>query len=332
MIQILLPAPENRRSGGTIYGVELIQTLKLLEHSVRTFWVEPGGLKNVAQQLESSEPVLLDGLVFHQNTADSDLLNQFQAIYLTHLPFWLEPGCLPSETAARKRNELAFMSTCEKVICTSEFIKKKLIDTGLPKSNIRVLTPKINGKPREAKCNSTPKKLLTVGSVHYGKGIELLIQSLSRLKDFSWELNIVGAYATSDSYYRNLLKRIQYHELGNRVNFIGELTREEVSHFYHRSDLLIHPSRFESYGMVIAESLEHGLPVLSSDAGALKDEFGKTPVRFFKSEDEKSLYENLRDLMHKEAFHKIVEDTLKNTIQFSDWNLEVKILYAELFR
>jgi glycosyltransferase involved in cell wall biosynthesis len=47
-----------------------------------------------------------------------------------------------------------------------------------------------------------------------------------------------------------------------------------VSRFYLDADLFVLPTRFESYGMAVAEALAHGLPVVSTYTGAIGELVG----------------------------------------------------------
>ena len=56
---------------------------------------------------------------------------------------------------------------------------------------------------------------------------------------------------------------------GHRVRLTGVLTGAALSHAYATADLLVAPSRSETYGMAVTEALAHGLPVIAAAAGGL---------------------------------------------------------------
>src|SRR5207344_1792689 len=62
----------------------------------------------------------------------------------------------------------------------------------------------------------------------------------------------------------------------HRVRFSGVLTGAALSHAYTTADLLVAPSRSETYGMTVTEALAHGLPVIAAAAGGLPDAVGST--------------------------------------------------------
>jgi glycosyltransferase involved in cell wall biosynthesis len=63
---------------------------------------------------------------------------------------------------------------------------------------------------------------------------------------------------------------------GHRVRLAGVLTGGALSHAYTTADLLVAPSRSETYGMAVTEALAHGLPVIAAAVGGLPEALGST--------------------------------------------------------
>ena len=61
------------------------------------------------------------------------------------------------------------------------------------------------------------------------------------------------------------------------MRLTGPLTGAALDAAYAAADLLVVPSRAETYGMVVTEALARGIPVLASDAGGLPETLGRDP-------------------------------------------------------
>lgn len=57
------------------------------------------------------------------------------------------------------------------------------------------------------------------------------------------------------------------HPLADRIHFTGWLTPEDVSSWYRRADILVVPSRYEPFGMVVLEGMLYGLPIVAAAVG-----------------------------------------------------------------
>jgi glycosyltransferase involved in cell wall biosynthesis len=63
--------------------------------------------------------------------------------------------------------------------------------------------------------------------------------------------------------------------LEDRVTLAGELGASELARSYDAADLLVHATLHETYGMVVAEALARGLPVLATATGAVPQLVGE---------------------------------------------------------
>ena len=84
--------------------------------------------------------------------------------------------------------------------------------------------------------------------------------------------NLILALIVSgtDAEISNLKSEISALNLSNNIKFLGFLDNEEKYQVMSESKILLFPSRFESFGIVVAESLNLNVPVVSFELEALK--------------------------------------------------------------
>ena len=153
------------------------------------------------------------------------------------------------------------------LLCTS-FFKDK---------NIEVLPLGVDDSIFKEKTiiekNSSIKQLLFVGRISRLKQIEVAIDSLVVLKNKNIEciLNIVGPISDL-TYYNELKNLIIQLELIDNVNFIASVKQKQLVSFYQDADVLLLPSKHESFGMVITEAMACGTPVISLEGSGGPEE------------------------------------------------------------
>lgn len=103
-------------------------------------------------------------------------------------------------------------------------------------------------------------KCIYIGSLSHRKGVDLLLQSMSKLDLRSIDLTIVGDGGQKE----NLLNIVDEHKIEN-VTFTGAMNHNEVGHMLVKHDCLILPSRHDGWGAVTNEALMCGLHVICSE-------------------------------------------------------------------
>ncbi len=117
-------------------------------------------------------------------------------------------------------------------------------------------------------------QLLFVGGLdkaHYFKGLNNLLQALSKLKNTNWRLNIIGD-GDLRSYYQKISDELG---IDKKIKFRGRVSQEDLIRYYQDSDILILPSinSHEAFGLVLIEALACGLPVIASDLPGVRSVF-----------------------------------------------------------
>ena len=112
-------------------------------------------------------------------------------------------------------------------------------------------------------------QLLAVGSVVPRKGYDILVRALEQVAvTVPWELTIAGATDRSPETTAAIETQIARSPLAPRIRMIGGLSEHALGDVYARSDVLVLSSLYEGYGMVLAEAMARGLPIVCTTGGA----------------------------------------------------------------
>jgi glycosyltransferase involved in cell wall biosynthesis len=103
-----------------------------------------------------------------------------------------------------------------------------------------------------------------LGRLQHGKGLELLIPAFARVASPDDTLAIVGP-AYNAEYTEMVRELVEQHGMADRVLFTGMLTGREKLAALVDSHVMVLPSAHENFGLVVAEALACGCPVILSD-------------------------------------------------------------------
>lgn len=129
-----------------------------------------------------------------------------------------------------------------------------------------------------------PPRLLWLGRLTSTKDPLTFVNALARVAHLDWTAYLVGPEV--DGVLANgLRERITRAGLESRVQLMGERQGLELEPIWAHSDLLVHTSRAETYGMVVSEALARGIPsIVAADTGAVEAQRG-TDVMFPPGDD-----------------------------------------------
>lgn len=109
------------------------------------------------------------------------------------------------------------------------------------------------------------KQVLFLSRIHEKKGIELLLDAWKSISNINqgWELVISGN--GDENYIKSLKEKIANLDLQNNTRIIPPTFGKEKYQLYCESSLFILPSYSENFGMVIAEAMSCGVPVITTN-------------------------------------------------------------------
>lgn len=138
-----------------------------------------------------------------------------------------------------------------------------------------VIVPGADRLPRVSRTASGRVRLLFVGTWTPRKGLLRLLGYLEALTELDFELTIVGDEARDPAYAQVVRQTLEGSSwLAARTRVCGVVSDDELASIYASSDVLILPSSYEGYGMVLSEALNAGVFVVAADVGATREVLG----------------------------------------------------------
>jgi glycosyltransferase involved in cell wall biosynthesis len=265
-------------SGGNRYDRRVIEELRhgreVREIALPGSWPRPGNAELAARLagLPDGADVLLDGLAA---CGVPELLEpeakRLRLVVLVHLSLGDETGLPSDQVADLTALERRALHAATAVVTTSAGAARRLIDRhDLSAERVHVAPPGVDPAPLTP-GSAAGRRLLCVAAVIPRKGQDILVEALATLDDLEWECVCVGALDRAPAY----VDRVR--GVSPRVQFVGTRTGEKLAAGYAGADLLVLPSRAETYGMVVTEALARGVPVLGTAVDGVPEALGAAP-------------------------------------------------------
>ncbi len=180
-----------------------------------------------------------------------------------------QTGSYGLRVVADRANRAREARSLDGVIVPSEYLKRMVVGWGVPEAKVQVI---YNALPPEAASLTITQAeararlhlpdaptILTVGRLLPWKGVDHLITALRRVPD-------VRLIVAGDGSILDALKA-QAADLGERVLFLGRVSREQMPLYMKAADYVALYSGYEGLSHTLLESLRVGTPVIASDKG-----------------------------------------------------------------
>ncbi|WP_243062829.1 glycosyltransferase family 4 protein [Humibacter sp. RRB41] len=262
-----------RVSGGNVYDLALCRGLTDLGWDVRMLRSASGGFATTAvlSRLPDGAVVVIDGLLAVE--APDALERESGRLRMVVLAHMVAASVAPEhERAAAADRERRALDAAAGVVVTSRWTRDELVSEGLSHPDrIVVALPGVERVPATV-ASPGGTRLLCVGAVAPHKGQDVLLRALAGLDDRqNWTCTLAGSLDVDPDFVAALMTVAEAAGLGERIRFAGVLMGSRLADAYAAADLLVAPSRAESFGMAVAEALAHGIPVLASRVGGLPE-------------------------------------------------------------
>ncbi len=186
------------------------------------------------------------------------------------------------EPDARVRAETTVIGCCD-AICASNTVEAgQLVELyGADPTRIEVVPPGVDhaffspgdrAGARLALGLDDRPTVLFVGRIQPLKGPVVAVEALARLRDRRTRLVLVGGPSGPDgadewARTREAVRRL---DLQDRVTFVDPQPHHLLSTYYRAADVVVVPSRSESFGLVALEAAACGVPVVGAAVGGLR--------------------------------------------------------------
>jgi glycosyltransferase involved in cell wall biosynthesis len=271
-------------TGGNIYDRRVCAGLAeagwdVLVTTVAAAWpvAGPGAradLARIVSAIPDGEAVLIDGII--ASPAAAQLVPHTGRIRMTvllHMP--LVTAIDRHHDASAQRSERIVLRAVTGVVVTSEWTRQQVLTRyAIPAHRVHVARP--GADQVAAPAQPVRGHLICVGVLGRHKGQDLLVEALADLAERDWDCVLAGSLDRDPDFVEQLRTRITRLGYGHRIRLTGVLTGAALSHEYSTADLLVAPSRSETYGMTVTEALAHGLPVIAAAVGGLPEALGST--------------------------------------------------------
>jgi glycosyltransferase involved in cell wall biosynthesis len=172
--------------------------------------------------------------------------------------------------AARRSRNLVTHSWANRSEVAAEY--------GVAPERIAIVPHATEAPPQESHSDFSSGRATVayIGTQDQRKGIDLLLRAIPGVaREFpSAEFLIIGrdgGDSGSESWRQWFLDRFPGIAGTGRVRFLGSVSKEALDELWRRIDVIVVPSRYESFGLVVIEAFARGKPVVVTDGGALPE-------------------------------------------------------------
>jgi len=196
-----------------------------------------------------------------------------------------------------------------------------LLDRGVDSQRIIIASPgcdRLGIPPMPAPVQ--PPQVLCVSQWISRKGLDTLIAAWQQVNHPEAVLHMYGECDADITYTAQVNTLIATaRQVGAHIVVHGSVTDDAIIAAYQQAYIFVLPSRFEGYGMVFAEALWAGVPVVACDAGPVAQLVGSGGITV-PVDDVNALAEQVRRLLSDTtAWHSLVQSAYQRGQQLPRW-------------
>jgi starch synthase len=207
------------------------------------------------------------GIRFVCDRGSAHIRVQDQLLREEHAHWGMPFSGIDPRTIVREEAEYA---EADCITIPSSFAMRSFLDQGVPSEKLQLLPYGVNLERFEkvAEPDLNRFDILFVGAMSLQKGVQYLVQAYQKLNHASKSLSFVGAQ--SPQLIAILKSRGLWSE---EIRVLGHIPQQELKELMSRSHVLVLPSIQDGFGMVMAQAMACGCPVIASRNTGAEDLF-----------------------------------------------------------
>ena len=268
------------QTGGNVYNRALVAELRALGINVRLHklagpWPEGDASSHakLARALRAEPACLVDGIVASGSpeVVAAAVESGHAVTIVVHLPISDELGLEPMQRQRYAALEAKAVQAASGVLCSSRWLAAEL-SRRYGRSDVGVAIPGVTpAAPAQGSEDSGVPHILSLASLTPTKDQLTLAHALAQLADLPWTADLIGSDRPNPKYAARLRAEIVAAGLADRISVPGALAGSALDRKWEAADLVVLPSRTETYGLVVVEALARGIPaVVSAGTGAIE--------------------------------------------------------------
>ena len=230
------------------------------------------------------------------------------------------------------------LRNAKRVIFISEPYKKYTIDKFIPEKFKKEIESKsvvipngidqfwLNNKFKDRiRPQNNKLKLIYAGSINANKNIHTTTKACELLIKEGYEVNYIIIGKITDKRFNDFIKKYSF------IKYIPYCQKEELIIHYRNSDIFIMPSKHETFGLVYAEAMSQGLPIIYTRGQGFDGQFAEGEVGYSVQYDSaEEIADRVKDIIDR--YETISRNCIEQVDKFN-WDKiakEYMMIYAKI--
>jgi glycosyltransferase involved in cell wall biosynthesis len=169
-------------------------------------------------------------------------------------------------------------------------------EIGVSADRCHLLPNAVPTPPQVSKGGGEVPHLVFAGHLIERKGVGDLIEALAMLKELSWRATLAGSGEEA-----RFKQQADDAGLADRIDFPGWLDDAGIQALYQEADIMVLPSHIENQPLCILEAMAHGLAIVTTDVGTVREMVTENTALVTKVSQNSELAKSLRFLLENPA-------------------------------